>query len=85
MTNKTWTATDLELGALTMGRDGNMLNVQRRYYFLDADGKIMPEIAMGRLVLDVPLSNVPSEILSALQAIDSWTKQKALSQEGMGG
>ncbi len=84
MADKTWTATDLRLGKLAINPTGNgSLHIERRYVFLDAGGDVMPEITGGRLVLDVELSDIPAAILSALQTIDTWTKNQALAKEEM--
>lgn len=82
-TPKTWTATDLELGKLVIYRAGTNLHVERRYQFVDAGGAILDQIAGGRVVEEIAISAVPANILSALEEIDTWTKTKALQQEGM--
>ena len=83
MANKTWTATDLRLDRLTLSKEGTTLRVERRYTFVDAGGAELTQIAGGRLVREVPLTSVPQNILNGLQAIDTWTKNEALTQEGM--
>lgn len=83
MADKTWTATDVELGKLTIHRFGNELKVERRYEFLDAQGGVLEQIAGGRVLETMPIADLPQNVLSALQTIDDWTKQKALEQEGM--
>ena len=80
---KTWTATDLKLGKLTINRSGSTLQVERRYRFLDEFDEVLAQVAGGRLLLNVAIADVPADILSALQTIDNWTKQQALEQEGM--
>lgn len=83
MANKTWTATDLQLGKLTIHRFGSDIQVERRYKFLDTEGAVLEQIAGGRVLKTVPLAELPIDILAALQKIDAWTKNKALEQEGM--
>ena len=86
MADKTWTATDLELGKLTINRNrvvSSTLRIERRYKFLDADGEVLEQIAGRSVLLDVEIADIPSDILTALQAIDTWTKNRALEQEGM--
>lgn len=83
MANKTWTATDLQLGKLTIHRLENELQLERRYKFLDAQGDVLEQIASRRVLESVPIAGIPQNILVALQAIDQWTKRKALEQEGM--
>jgi len=83
MADKTWTATDLELGRLVIhARDGEV-HLERRYKFLDSGGLVIPQIAGGRVVEDIPVASIPANILSALQELNTWTKDKALAQEGM--
>lgn len=82
-TPKSWTATDLEQGKLTIIRTGADLHLERRYDFLDSGDVIIPEIAGGRVVEDMAIASLPASIIDALQTIDNWTYQKALVQEGM--
>lgn len=81
--SKSWTATDLEQGKLTIIRTGPDLHLERRYEFLDSGDVVIPEIAGGRVVEDMAIVDLPPGIVSALQTIDNWTYQKALVQEGM--
>lgn len=84
MVNKTWTATDLVLGKLTIHRLGNDIQLERRYQFANNAGDILTQIAGSSVVEVIAIVDIPANILSALQAIDNWTKLKALKQEGMG-
>ncbi len=83
MTDKTWTATDLRLGKLTIHNGEGIVRVERRYKFADGDGDVLEQIAGGRIVLEVDWSDIPTGIQDALRAINTWTKNKALVQEGM--
>ena len=83
MTDKTWTATDLELGKLTVIRRGSTLQIERRYKFLDSGGSVLEQIAGGRLLLDMEWSTIPTNIQDALTIIDTWTKNQSLVQEDM--
>lgn len=83
--DKTWTATDIRLGKLTIRREGTTLCLQRRYVFVDANGDVLRQIAGGNVVEEVELEDVPLSILTALQVINNWTRQKALEKEGMDG
>lgn len=83
MGSKTWTATDVALGKLTVHRFGSEIQVERRYQFLDAGGQILGQVAGGRVLETIPIAELPADVLAALQKIDAWTKQKALQQEGM--
>lgn len=83
MANKTWTATDVVLGKLTIIRVGQDLTLERRYKFVDAEGAVLEQIAGGRVRETVAIVDIPPDILDALREIDAWTKAKALEQEEM--
>ena len=82
-TAKTWTAADVELGKLTIYRNGSTLGVERRYKFVDSGDEVLTDIAGGRLRVDVEWSSIPSGIQNALLTIDTWTYNQILTQEGM--
>lgn len=84
MADKTWTAADLKLGPLKITpKPGGMLHIERRYTFLDSGGGALTQIKGGRLLMDVELSALPANIQAALTAINTYTKNQALIQEGM--
>jgi len=83
MADKTWTATDLQLGPLKITPRNGSVHIERRYKFLDSTGAILEQIAGGRFVADIALTSLPAEVSSALQTINTWTKNQALIQEGM--
>jgi len=83
MTSKTWTATDLKLGKFSIVRQGDVFYVQQRYSFVDSEGALLEQITGGHISFEISAMEIPSDILTSLQTIDSWTKQKALEQEGM--
>jgi len=82
-TAKTWTAADVELGKLTIYRNGSTLGVERRYKFVDSGDEVLTDIAGGRLRVDVEWSSIPSGVQNALLTIDTWTYNQILTQEGM--
>ena len=82
-TPKTWTADDVQLGKLTIMRDGSIIGVDRRYEFVDAQNDWIPAIKGRRLRVDVPWSEIPTNVQTALQTIDTWTYNQILLQEGM--
>lgn len=73
------TAVDISLGRLELRRGGNMLRVERSYEYLDAEGNIVPELGVGLFVCTIPVSEIPDGMLTVLQRIDDWTKQKILA------
>ena len=82
-TEKTWTAADVELGKLTIYREGSTIGVERRYKFVDSGDEVLTDIAGGRLRVDVEWSSIPSTVQNALLLIDTWTYNQILAQEGM--
>ena len=82
-TPKIITADDIEQGKLTIIRRGSNLHIERRYVFVDGQGDAINNLAGGRVVEEIPLANIPANIISALQDIDNWTYGKGLVQEGM--
>lgn len=93
MITKTWTATDLTLGKLTINRGMSreileepsvpVLRVERRYKFLDTNGDVLTQIAGRSVLLEINIDDISADILTALQTIDAWTKAQALEQEEM--
>jgi len=82
MADKTWVADDVKLGPLKITPRNGEIHLERRYVFT-LEGAELTQIAGGRVVADIALTALPAEILSALQTINTWTKNQALVQEGM--
>lgn len=82
-TVKTWTAYDLELGALKITRTGTSLHIEQRYDYTDGSGGILVGVAGSRFVTDIELADVPQDIVSALATINAWLYAKCLEKEGM--
>jgi hypothetical protein len=88
-TPKMWTADDVLQGKLTIHRVDHpdtgqpALQVEQRYVFVDGQGAVLSSIAGGRVLATVEIADLPQEVVSALQTIDTWTYQQALAQEGM--
>lgn len=86
---KSWTATDLLTGKLTLRKvthpdtDSPAIQYEQRYQFLDDADDVLTEIASGRIVNVIEISSLPASIVSAMQTIDAWTYQQALEKEGM--
>lgn len=83
MADKTWVAADLLMGKMTIVQRGDTLVLERRYQFLDSSDDVLEEIAVGRLNVNELIVDVPPSILVALATLDTWTKNRALEQEGM--
>jgi hypothetical protein len=83
MADKTWVASDLKMGALKINRYDSTLHIEQRYVFLDEFDEVLVQIAGGRVVADVEWSEIPTSVQDALVAIQTWTKNQALIQEGM--
>lgn len=82
MADKTWTADDVKLGSLKITPRNGEIHLERRYVFT-FEGVELDQVAGGRIVADIALTSLPLEVLSALQTINTWTKNQALIQEGM--
>lgn len=85
---KSWTADDIRQEKLTLHRVVNefgqqAVQIERRYVFVDSGGQVLADIAGGRLLAVVAIADIPANVVSALQTIDSWTYGEALAQEGM--
>jgi hypothetical protein len=59
------------------------IHLERRYQFVDDSSVILEEITGGRVVADLVWLDLPQNIRDAISAIDTWTHQQALIQEGM--
>jgi len=82
MADKTWTATDVQMGKLSINVIDGVLFLDRRYQFVDGSGDVLP-IQAGRVTAEVAWADVPQDIRAALVDINDWTKNQALAQEGM--
>ena len=82
MANKSWTATDIIQGELTLQLVGDELHVKRVYSFVDDEGEALG-IGHRKLRRTVDWDDVPTNIQSALVDISAWTKAEILAEEGM--
>lgn len=88
MATKTWIAVDVQMGKFTIHRTQDefghsAVQHESRYRFLDENGEVLTQIAGGRVLDVIALSDIPADILAALQKIDAWRKNRALEQEEM--
>lgn len=87
-TSKTWTAHDLELGALKITRtlseaSNQAVQFEQRYNYEDDLGDILQGVAGSRLTDVMELADIPAGILTALTTINDWLYQRCLEKEGM--
>jgi hypothetical protein len=82
-TAKTWTAHDVEMGKLVIGRSGTAVLLNRGYHFMNDQGEIIDSLPAGRVVGRFAWASLPTNIQDALTAIDTWTYDQALAQEEM--
>lgn len=82
-TPKSWTADGVLQGKLIITRQGSIIGAERRYKFVNDADEVLAQVAGGRLRVDVEWSSIPSGVQDALQAIDTWTYNLILAQEGM--
>ena len=78
MANKTWTATGVEQGQLTLQMVGDNLCIGRVYTFTGAS-----TVGHRKLRRTVAWADVPAAIKGALTSIDNWTRAEILAKEGM--
>ena len=79
-----WTVEDVELGLLEVVvlRPG-MLRFKRSYRLVDGDGKVITVLPERVVKADVAVEQIPAQVLSALQQIDAWTRERALQHAGL--
>ena len=90
MATKSWTATDLKMGRIELERcivieadvEYNGLRVTRYYQFIDAAGDLLP-MSAGGITIEKKMTDVPTDILSALGEIDTYTTNAAKTKEGL--
>jgi len=87
VTSKTWTARNLKLKTLkilrTVVEEVPTIHFEQRYDYTNEDGTILQEVPGKRLVEDITISDIPSNVLSALSAVDKWLYNRCLEQEEM--
>lgn len=83
MTDKTWTAVDISAGKVQLWvDDGSNLHIERPYCFVDASGEEVP-VGSRKMSVTAPWNDVPQDIKDALSTINTWTRNRILSDEGM--
>ena len=60
-----------------------LLQFARSYRLTGSDGKVLPVFPARQVKVRVPADAVPAQVLSALQTINAWTRQKALEHAGL--
>lgn len=72
----------VELGQLVLNQEGTNIVLLRRYRLTDSD-VIVERLKPGKVAETIAIASIPANVLSALQTIDVWTRDKALAQEGL--
>lgn len=72
----------VKLGQLILNQEGNEIVLLRRFEITNA-GDVVTEIRPDKVSERILIANIPANILSALQEIDTWTEEKALIQWGL--
>jgi hypothetical protein len=60
-----------------------MLQFKRSYRLVDGDGRMVPVLATREVKVRVSADAIPAQILSALQQINAWTRERALEHAGL--
>lgn len=88
-TPKTWVATDIATGKLTLTRVAHpdtgqpAIRFEQRYEFVDAGAAVLRDIAGGRLTGEIEIAALPPTVAAALQTIGAWLYAQCVAQEGM--
>jgi len=60
-----------------------MLQFKRSYRLVDSAGRVVSAIAAREVKVRVSADDIPAPILSALQQINAWTRERALEHAGL--
>jgi len=88
MANKTWTATALEMGGLYIRKvknedNDNCIEVKQDYEFLNSNDNVIEYLGVKNVQEVKKISEIPQNLLSALQTIQNYMSGLAYTQEGM--
>jgi hypothetical protein len=82
-TPKQITLYDIGLKRIYLERVGSNLEAIQEWQFLDDQGKPITELGVFTHEINVPITSIPSNILTALQAIQTYVYNQILASEGM--
>lgn len=85
MSDKTWTASDLEMGILRLQRvdDLGKLSLLHGYEYIDDNGDVLEDLPSKTLSKLVSYTAIPDDIKAAVIKIFEYTYNQALLDEGM--
>ena len=87
MTDKIFTATDLEFKEITLQlvklEAGNGVMFKQKYAYVGDDGKPVQQLGRSTYNEVRAIADIPANIMTALQTIQNYLQQKAYEQEGM--
>jgi len=72
-----------EEGNVTQPARAMMLRVSRSYRLVDGEGRILAAVPAREVKVNVGTDQIPAGVLSALQQIDAWTRERALEHAGL--
>ena len=82
-TPKTWTATDLKMGAMRLELIGADLALKQGYSFKDEEGTVIDALPKQVISYLIPFASLPAEMQTALAQINNYMYALALQEEGM--
>lgn len=82
-TPKTWIASNVKMGTIRLSLNGTVLSAIQGYTFVDSVGEVIEELPARTIQKSIEFAELPTEIQTALVAINSFMYQSALIQEEM--
>lgn len=93
MKDKQWIAKNIICGHIRLirhpvtieegGQAQDVLTIERAYNFVDVDNKNIGALVPQRLVKNLSWNNVPAELKTVFNKLDTWTRNQALKEQGM--
>lgn len=83
MTDKVWTAADLEMGVLRLNHKDQNLTLLQGYSYKDANGDVLEDLPKKSISLSVEFNMLPQDMRDSLIMLFNYVYQKALIKEGM--
>jgi hypothetical protein len=85
MANKTWTATDLNMGVLRLKRDDveGTLSIMEGYSYADENGDTIEDLPKKTISTTVAYADLPDTVITGLLTVFEYIYGQALIEEGM--
>ena len=85
MTDKIWTATDIEMGVMRLSKEGYLgdLYITQGYAYKDSNGDIIEDLPQKTYTTTVAMSSLSQDMQTAIIMLFNYVYQQALINEGM--